>query len=131
MCVAFCLSLYLVLGKPWALFVYKTPEYIHVIYVYAPAVSVTLCPKRLLSNHAAANPLGVYALSEIKTSANLPKNLPLLSSHPKNQKHAATVNDHTRTVAPCLFSNWRIGDRVLGQAAVLSTVGVGLLKQLV
>ena len=59
-------SAYLVLGKPWALFVYKTPEYIHVIYVYAPAVSCTLCPKRLLSNHAAANPLGVYALSEIK-----------------------------------------------------------------
>ena len=111
---------YLVLGKPWALYI-KHQEYIYYIYILTQCHD-TLCPETLvdqtmlpLSEGGSLFSLTLKFLQKIQITS-------LLASF---QKHAAKIDsDLTRTIRPPFF-NWRIGEIVLGQAAVLSTVGVG------
>ena len=107
-------KLYLVLGKPWALYI-KHQEY---IYIYSRNVTIRFVLKRLsIKPCCPPFPRGGSLFS--LTFKILQKFKSLRVSH-LSKKHAAkTDGDFTRTTR-LLFFNWRIGEIVLGQAAVLS-----------
>jgi hypothetical protein len=106
-------KLYLVLGKPWALYI-KHQEYIYIL----TQCHDTLCPETLVDQTMLPPfPRGGSLFS--LTFKILQKFKSLRVSH-LSKKHAAkTDGDFTRTTR-LLFFNWRIGEIVLGQAAVLS-----------
>ena len=112
---------YLVLGKPWALYI-KHQEYIIYIYILTQCPD-TLCPETLVDQTML--PLSPEGGSLFSLTLKFLQKIQITSLLASFQKHAAKIDsDLTRTIRPPFF-NWRIGEIVLGQAAVLSTVGVG------
>ena len=109
---------YLVLGKPWALYI-KHQEYIYYIYILTQCHD-TLCPETLVDQTML--PLSPEGGSLFSLTLKFLQKIQITSLLASFQKHAAKIDsDLTRTIRPPFF-NWRIGEIVLGQAAVLSPI---------